>query len=858
MNDIKTLTDIKSYYWDQWNDIKSNNFKKLTAWESMDQVTQITDDIIGIIIDYLNAPIDGLTIIALGGYARKQMAPYSDIDILILHHGNLKPKQEEFINTFITTLWDIGAHPGIQMKDIEELEKAALEDEVVKTSFVDNRFLSGDKSLYIEFQNILYNRIMTRGKSEFLLKKISEVRTRAKKFRDSVFRLEPNIKEGRGGLRDINSVYWICNILFNTDNLAILVQNGIITLDDYDRFVRKSEILFSIRNRLHYYHNRLNNVLNMEAQQYIAKEMGYMNTSNILAVELFMKDYYKAARKIMEITNKVINITMTEQIAKSPHSKIRISDLGNGFFQYGNQLSVQDVNLFKNKPGKLISIFTTAANYGLQLSDATMDLIHDNIYLLTPDEVKKLGYQFLKAIGSFPNSFKITTTLFQTGVLLKFIPEFSELICKAQFDLYHHYTVDEHTILALKFIDNLSLPQPPQFQNYQKVFSKVPRKDLLALSIMLHDIGKGQGKNHSIVGAKMAKVIGKRMGMKRDDIDIVSNMVEQHLLMSHISQRRDLHDIEVIHHFTSFLESKLELKLLYLLTYADMNAVGGEAFNQWRNTLLTELYNKSAAAFDNENLLEEFQDVVRIKRQKTLERITKDTQLKKIMEMLDDDYLYSTKVSHVVRHLKMAASLSENQQVRIESEIRPELNCIEFTICTYDFIGLFRKLAGALSAMGLNILGAQIYTFGSNIAVDTIQVSSKDDNVDKLSEKLPEYMAAIAKIIAEKKKVRDMFKSLTAPSDTKNSIIQISKKVIIDNEVSSQYTVVDVYTEDKVNLLYNLLGGFKKMRLNVQKAKISTDVDRVVDSFYITNRKNEKIVDEEMLEKIKTTILEMA
>ncbi len=853
---MKNIIEIKKFYWDKWAEIKETKIHNSTSWEIMEQITAITNDTIDMIVSNIDASIDGITLIALGGYARKQMAPYSDIDILILHHGKLKNTQEDFINSFITNLWDIGVHPGIQVKDIEELEKAAMEDVVVRTSFVDNRFLSGDKSLYIEFQNILYNRIMTRGKTEFLMQKISEVRKRAKKFRDSIFRLEPNIKEGRGGIRDINSVYWICTILYNTDNLSVLVKNNILSMEDYDRFMIKSEKIFAIRNYLHYFHNRLNNVLNMEAQQHIAKQLGYINTSNILAVELFMKDYYKAARRIMEITNKVINITMTEVILKKTHKKLNISNLGGGFYQYGNRLTLENDRLFEENPEKLLRLFKVSSSLGLKLSDSTIEIIHKNLHLLTPDLIKKTGRDFIKLIGSFPNAYRTTNQLLITGVLLKYIPEFRELICKAQFDMYHHYTVDEHTILALKYIDDLSLPQPPKYQKYQEVLAKIKRKDLLGFAILLHDIGKGQGKNHSVVGAKMTKIIGKRIGLKMDDIDMVANLVEQHLLMSHISQRRDLHDIDVIEHFIKFVDSQCELNLLYLLTYADMNAVGGEAFNQWRNTLLTELYEKALSAIDNEDFTKEFKVVVERKRRKLRERIGNNEELLKLAETIDDDYLYSNKTSHILRHLNMALSINSSNTFKVEAEIVHEFHCIEFTICTYDFLGLFRKLAGAFSAMNFNILGAQINTF-NNFAIDTLQVTNKEDNIEKLSEKLNYYIETLTDILFGKIDIRDLVKNSAKSILVKKTPIKINKKIIVDNDVSSTFTVIDVYTEDKPHLLYNLLGIFSELKLNVQKAKISTDVDRVVDSFYITDENGFKIEDEDELIKIKNAIMEI-
>ncbi len=849
-----SVKEIKDFYWNKWNKLKENYYPSMTAWEVMDRIAQFTDDTVNLIIDNIEEPVDKFAIIALGGYARKQMAPYSDIDILILHHGKLTESQENFVNKFITNIWDANLHPGIQFKELEELEKSALEDDVVRTSFIDNRLVAGNKSLYIEFQNILYNKILTRGKNQYLMDKISDVRKRGKKFRDSIYRLEPNIKEGRGGIRDINSIYWICSILYNTDNIGVLVKNNIISIDDYDRLMKKSEIMFSIRNHLHYFHNRLYNVLNMEAQKHLAQKLGYVNTSDTLAVELFMKDYYKSARRITEITNKVINKTMTELILKKTQKGFKIVNLGNGFYQYGNQLTVRK-DAFDNKPENILRVFEISAIKGLKLSESTLEIIYENLYQLTPDFIKKTGYKFIKLIGSFPNSSKIVTKMLIARVLTKYIPEFADIICKYQFDFYHHYTVDEHTILALKFIDNLKLPQPPQFQSYQDVLKKIERKDLLALSILLHDIGKGQGKNHSVVGAKMSKIICKRLGLKMDDIDTVSNLVEHHLLMSHISQRRDLHDVDVINHFTGFLNSAEELRLLYLLTYCDMSAVGGKIFNQWRNSLLTELYEKSEIAFEKDDLTVEFNKVVARKKQKLSDRVKDNPEIKQLTEFLDDEYIFSNKVSHIIRHLNMVTRISDENDIIMESDVKEKFNCLEFTICTYDQVGLLKKLSGAFAALGLNILGAQINTLRNGIAIDILQVQSPDDNLEKMADKLPRYLEKLHQLLKEPEQIESLIGESVKGFIEKKSIVPINNKIIIDNEVSSQFTVIDVYTEDKIGLLYNLLSKLEKIGLNVQKAKISTDVDRVVDSFYVTDLNYKKITDENFLENIKETIL---
>ena len=326
--------------------------------------------------------------------------------------------------------------------------------------------------------------------------------------------------------------------------------------------------------------------------------------------------------------------------------------------------------------------------------------------------------------------------------------------------------------------------------------------------------------------------------------------------MSHIAQRRDLHDVDVINHFTSFLNSVEELRMLYLLTYCDMSAVGGEAFNQWRNSLLTELYEKSVLAFEKDDLTVEFNKVVARKKQKLEDRINGNSEIGHLTKFLDDDYIYSNKVSHIIRHLNMVSKISEENKLILESDVKPKFHCIEFTICTYDQLGLLKKLSGAFAVLGLNILGAQINTFKNGIVVDILQVKSPDENLDKMAEKLPKYIEKLQMLLSKTDNIDTMIDDSVKKFKNRKSLIRVNNKIIVDNEVSSNFTVIDVYTEDKIGLLYRLLNKLEKIGLNVRKAKISTDVDRVVDSFYVTDLNFNKITDEDSIEKIKKTILD--
>lgn len=853
------LKDLKNFYWENWNTIKKEQYNNndFISWDLLERISKLSDDTIKAALSSFEIDWDGIAIIALGGYARKEMCPYSDIDILIFHTDELNRKDEDFIQLFISRLWDIGLAPGVQIKSVSELCVPSYLDEIVKNSLIDYRFLEGSIKAFERFEEIVANYILNRGKYNFLITKINDVRNRMKKYRDSMLKIEPNIKDGIGGIRDYNGVYWVNKVLYDNDKLVTLVHEKILSYDEYDMFMKSVEFIFKIRVRLHYFHNRKNDILNMESQKYISESLGYLDSSYSLGVELFLRDYYRAVRVISDITHKVFEKVFNNYVINNNLKKIHMEDLGFGLVKYENLLTVKRNDIFEEYPSLLVNIFTIAAKNGLRISDGTSQLIKENIYLIDEHYLKKYGYQFLKAISDFPNSFKVANLMLKDGVLTRFIPEFADIYCKAQFNTYHHYTVDEHTLLALKYIDELSNIFTNKYADYQKVLSEIKRKDLLAMAVLLHDIGKGQGKNHSEVGAKMARIICGRLGFKLDDIDTIANLVEHHLLMAHISQRRDIHDFDVIKHFVSFINSVEELKMLYILTYADSRATGGNNFNEWKKGLLTELYQNALRYMESEDMLKEFASIVASKRGRLKDRVGSNVLMLNMIDSLDDEYIFSNKINHIIRHLDMAIRLNEDNRKIIYGEIRDDLNCYEITICTFDSIGLLKKVSGVLASFNINILGAQIYTLNRTIAIDKIQVNMNNESLEYIAEKFPHIEGRIRNVLSGKLSVEDLLSKSSGTIYTKKKIFKVNRKIEFDNITSPIYTIVDIYAEDYIGLLYYILSVFEKLRISVQKAKISTDVNRVVDSFYITDEFGNKIDNREMLQVIREEIFKV-
>ena len=850
------LPAIKDIYWSEWLAIKKKRYHYKSSKKLQRELTSIADDAVNNLYHLYKDGIKHISLVALGGYARMEMSPFSDIDLLILHKGTLSKAQKLFIEKFTRAGWDLKINFGTQIKGIKEIESAARGDDILKTSLLDNRFINGDYDLFIDAKNIIEQNVLKRQEEQYLITKISNVRERSKKFRDSIYRLEPNIKESRGGIRDINTIYWICYVLYKKRDISIFVEKNVLTVADHENLQNAEAFIYKVRNELHYCHNRKYENLNLEAQQNIARNMGFLNTSTTLAVELFMEDYYYAARTISKVVDKIINTTIREFIFTGYHTYNRITDMGLGFIKYKNQLTVKNKDIFKKDPSKLLIIFILSAERSLKISDFTSNLIKENIDTLDKKSIRDLGGSFLSALCCFPHSARIVSSMVDNRVLQTFIPEYENIICKPQFNYYHHYTVDEHIYLALGYIDNLSNLQPAKYKLYQDVYKKIKRKDLLLLSIILHDIGKGLGGDHSLVGANITKIIGRRFEMPASEINLLSNIVKNHLLMSNISGRRDLQDIEVIRYFISQIGAIDELQILFLLTYADIRATGKYVFNEWKNSLLKELYRRTEKAFAQKDLLSNFNYIVNKKKMEIAEIVFKNKELLLLAEQIEDEYIYSNDIKEIIFHLNLASSLTKNDIVLLIYKIRPRFDCIEFTICAFDSIGLLQKISGVFASFGLNILGARTNTFSNNVVVDTIQVKNPPIDFEELSVKMILLETTLKNILHGTEDILELMEKNIATTFDSKKTKTTEDKIIFDNKLSNKCTIIDIYTKDSIGLLHTILAMLVKLKLNVVKAKISTDVDRVVDSFYVVDKSGNKIEDDKQITSIKKYIRE--
>lgn len=844
------LLSIKEYYWQNWSRIKEESLN-INPWDVLTQLTSLVDKIVVDISKFGQNNLEKITIIALGGYARKQFFPHSDIDLLILYRDELNDEEINFIKQLTTALWDLNISIGIQLKNINEIINFSKQDDIFKTALLDNRFIIGNKNLFNDFTYILRKNIFGRNKVEYLAFKVRNVRERTKKISNSIYILEPNLKDSPGGLRDINTIYWICKLLYNSTNLSVYIFKNILKEKDLLALMTSIEFIFKIRIHLHYYHKRKYDILNMESQKHLAMIFGYLDTSISLGVEIFMKDYYKAANNVQESVNKIINLSLKNLFKPNGSNSFTNLYLGFGFYKYNQYITFEENNFFVNRPENLIFIFYLAAFRNLRISDIAKDKIRDNLYLIDKNYIKKYAHLFLKCISNFPFSSEIVKNMIESKILQQFIPEFEGIFCRPQFDYYHHYTVDEHTILALKNIDNLVTVSDNKKLPLLTAYKEIQRKDLLALSILLHDIGKGYGKNHSLVGSKLSITICNRLGLDGKSVKIVSNLVEHHLLMNHIAQRRDTKDLDVLKYFTQIISSIEELNTLLLLTYADINAVGGFNYSNWVNSMIIDLYKNAKTAIMSKHIIFNKEFVVKNKVNDILKYFNKDATIEHLLQIMDSDYIYSNNLETIISHLKILTEVTSDNSIKISIKVKKDLNCLDVTICTYDYLGLLRNISAAFLSFNLNILKAEVNTLENGLTVDNFQVTKSENPIDEVVPLIKDIQNTLKNLISGNIDPYMIVKEKLTERFEKRKITDIKNNVEFDNNLSENYTIIDIYTSDKVGLLFKLLDKFCNLNINVQKAKISTDVDRVVDSFYVTDENGNKIIGETQIKNIK-------
>ncbi len=839
---------------------RSRKNKALIGYELARERTAVVDEFIKRALSRYGYPeLEGVSIVALGGYGREELSPYSDIDLLFLHKKGSKDLAEEVVERLLYLLWDTKMDVGNCTRSLEECRELSMDknDVTILSSLLDSRFICGDRALYEELENEIYGEVLPKISHDFIRRKIDERDVRGERYGKTLYILEPNVKEGRGGLREFQTAMWIAQASYKAKSFEEVLQRGFVSEREYGVMRKCLNFLLLVRAQLHYQAKKREDNLSFELQLQMAKSFGYRD-GNLRAVEKFMRIYYLRAAVVVQQSRRLTE-KCTRAYARRRLTKKAVH-LDHGFTIRGKYLSVTSRNVFSEDFCNFLRAFEYADRHSVEFTEY-LELLMGEQATRIDEKVRndpEFNRMFLRLLRFGKDVSKILLKMNEMRLLGRFIPEFGKIVCMVQFDSYHVYTVDIHSIFMVREIERLiNYEYEKKFPFLTKVAESLVKRHVLFLACLFHDMGKGQGGSHAQKGASMIPKIAERMGLGASDAEQLEFLVRHHLAMVHFSQRRDLDDPVVLKRLAKSIPNEETLSLLYLLTFADIRSVGPDVWKDWTGMLLQELYVKtlrqmSAGTYrrktDEEWMQKMTADIVADADGEIPER-----KVTKTLKKMPVSYFSQFSRQNILRHVKLLNSIQE----KFATEVIRYEEYDEFTVCAPDEKGIFSVFCGVLSANGLNILGARIVTTLDKKAFDVFYV----DRADYLTEE--EYAEVWKKVDNTLKKVLDgdvevddlVERRKRNYSSYGRKIPEYPPEIVFDNESSDKATVIEVYAHDREGLLYGITKTIAEMELSIDYAKISTRADQVADTFYVRDSRGRKISGAKKLKKIEDSLI---
>ena len=778
-----------------------------------------------------------LSIISVGGYGRREMAPFSDVDLLFLTPYKMTPWSENVIETVLYLLWDLKLKVGHSSRSIKDCLRLGSEDYTIRTAMLEHRFVCGDINLASQLNDKLWKNLFSGTAKDFISAKLIERENRHEKHGQR-YMVEPNVKEGKGGLRDLQSLYWIAKYVYQTQNISDLVDLNVFRSDEYLQFEQAEEFLWAVRCQMHHLADRAIEQLSFDLQVEVASAMGYHDSRDQRAVEIFMQDYFRHATRVGDLTR--IFLTSLEAVhAKDEPLLERIfkrkPKIDNNYIVIHNRLAIKSEKEFLTNPINLLKLFSEALRTGLLIHPNAMRLVSANLAMVNNEFRASTEAQqiFLELLLKHGNPERALRRMNELGFLAKFIPEFEPIVAMMQFNMYHSYTVDEHTIQCLKTLAQIEKGElVEELPIASSILKDGVNRKVIYIALLLHDIGKGRSDDHSILGAKIAKQVSPRLGLNKQETETVEWLVRYHLLMSDMAQKRDISDPRTVRDFAKAVQSVKRLNLLTVLTVCDVRSVGPDTWNNWKATLIRQLYaetkailEQGAEALNRENRMTEAKKALR---EKLSEWDNKDIKIETGRHY--PPYWQGFQVDAQFAFAKLLRNLGADE---IKIELTPDTDRDATRICfaLSDHPGIFSRLAGALALVGANVVDARSYTSKDGFATAAFWIQDGDGspyNQARFSRlrRMIEKTLSGEVITREAIKERDKFKK-------REKAFKVPTSITFDNEGSEIYTIIEVDTRDRPGLLFDLTRTLANMNVYIASAVIATYGEQVVDSFYV-------------------------
>ena len=791
-----------------------------------------------------------LVVVALGGYGRRELHPLSDIDLMVVYDGELSPYVQRMMQELLYSLWDLGLQVGHSLRSLDDCVAMARTDFPSRTSMQEARFLSGDRRLFARFGRVLRENVYRRDFGQFLETTLSERDQRYRRFGASPYIGEPNVKESAGGLRDVHTAMWLGEAKFGARTLRELADKGLITSREQAATDAALTFLWRVRNELHFFSGHKNDVLGRDVQPRIAKNLGYENDDTSLGVERFMRDYYLHARVIHRVSRRLI-ARCQETLSRrgSAEGRQRQQALADGLVFFDGQLHLvdRDPGPLRAEPSRLMKVFWHLRRQGCELSLDLERAVEDTLYLADgafqrSPAVRDLFLDICRTWGRAAQTF---SEMHEIGLLGRYLPEFGALTCLVQYDVYHKLSADQHSLLAVEHLEALAPGQSAESEGAAQVFNEVEKPELLMLGMLLHDVGKAKGHGHVAKGIPLIRELVTRIGLDPDDGAVVEFLVAHHLTLSHIAQRRDIDDPKTIADLAVTAGDAQRLKMLYLLTWADMRAVGPGVLTPWQASILHELYRRALVRLTGGRAERpsRVQLAGRLRAAAGAEQTAQT--VKAHLAMMSDRYVATTGVQRMAEHLRMLQRLAETPVVT-ELFHHTDLGSSDLVVVTRDLPGLFSLIAGTLASQGVNIMSAQIHTRGDGIAIDTFQVNEPTGEAVTSPATWVRTLDALRAVLTGDAQVATLLDKRRAAGRA-SARAGGPPKITLDNQLSDDYTVLEVKCPDRLGLLYLITRTLAELGLDIATARIATEIDQAVDTFYVHDRGGRKIEDPDAL-----------
>ena len=787
-----------------------------------------------------------LTVLAIGGYGRGEMAPYSDIDIAFITPWKQTPHSEQVIEATLYTLWDMGLKVGHSSRTPDEMIRAAKGDVTICTALLESRYIWGDCALADEAIDRFHKEVQADGARQFIADKLAERDARHVRMGDTRYVVEPNIKEGKGGLRDLHALFWIGKYVYNVTRARQLVDAGLLTESEYKLFHRADEFLWAVRCHLHTVAGRAEERLTFDVQREIASRMRFKDGAGKSAVERFMQLYFLHAKAVGTLSG-VFLAHLDEKFSKQgrwfglPTFTRRPGRL-NGFTLDRGRLAIPRDSFFVEDPVRLIELFALADAQELDIHPLAMRAAARDAKLV--EGVRRdprANALFLDVLTSKRDPEKVLRWMNEAGVFGRFVPDFGRVVAQMQFDMYHHYTVDEHTIRAVGLLSQIEHGELKEDHPLSTaIMRQISSRRVLYVAVLLHDIAKGRGGDHSILGAEVAEKLCPRLGLDAAETETVAWLVRWHLLMSATAFKRDLSDFKTILDFAEQVQSPERLRLLLTLTVVDIRAVGPGVWNSWKRQLLSDLFDAA-------------EEVLRLghKQRGRTERIAAkqealaaalgwdEKQFATLRRKLPEPYWIAEPDDILERNARLIAD-ADDTQLTIQAHAYPDRGATLVTVYAADHPGLFYRIAGAIHLAGGNIIDARIHTTRTGMALDNFLIQDPLGRPFDGQRQLERLEKGIDDALANRGRLADRLAARPLPR-TRAEAFPIAPRVITDNKASNRFTVIEVNARDRPALLSDLAHALFSAKATIRSAHVSTYGERAVDTFYVTDLTGQKI-----------------